>query len=283
MAATIWKGYVTFGLLSIPIRLHAAARSERVSFNQIHQECGGRIKQQIFCPQCNRTVERSELKRGFALGSDEYVVIEDEELKRLAPESSESMEILEFVQMSEVDPLYFDSSYYVTSEEAGKKAYHLLVDAMQKSGYVALARVTMSQREHTVILRPYKHGLAMHQIFYPTEVREAPGFGEKPEMATKPAEVALAEQLITSLAATFEPAKYHDEYQMQVKALVEAKKDGRQAEAAPAKKLAPVIDLMEALQMSLAKADQLKAQVPKMPTETAAAAPETKRKRVKTA
>lgn len=271
MAATIWKGYITFGLLSIPIRLHAAARSERISFNQIHKVCGSRIKQQIFCPSCQRVVERSELGKGYALGGDEYLLIADDELKKLAPESSESMEIIEFVHLSEVDPIYFDSSYYTMPEEAGRKAYHLLMQAMEGSGYVALARVTMHQREYTVVLRPHKHGLAMHTMYYPAEVREVAGFGQDSDIEVKPAEVKLAEQLVSSLAAPFDPSKYYDNYQNQVKALVEAKKAGHESEAPVARKLAPVIDLMEALQKSLARAEETKG-TPRIPQTMAAGA-----------
>src|SRR5688572_25660791 len=119
MASTIWKGYITFGLISIPVRLYAAARSDRISFNQIHEPCGSRIKQQIYCPVCERTVERSELVKGYEAEKDSYILIEDEELKKIAPESQETMEILEFVKLAEIDPIYFDTSYYATPEEPG--------------------------------------------------------------------------------------------------------------------------------------------------------------------
>lgn len=281
MAATLWKGYITFGLLSIPIRLHAAARSERVSFNQLHRECGTRIKQQIFCPSCQRTVERSEIAKGYHLGNDEYLVMDEDELKKLAPESSQSMEILEFVALKDVDPIYFDSSYYAMPEEPGRKAYQLLLRAMEQSGFVALARVTMHQREYTVVLRPHRNGLAMHSIYYPNEVREAPGYGTKDDIEVKPAEVALAEQLVQSLAAPFDPSKYHDAYQTRVKVVIENKKAGRVTEAAPEKKLAPVIDLMEALQRSLAKAEELKSAAPKIPAESEESATAPPKRRAK--
>lgn len=275
MAATVWKGYITFGLISIPVRLHAAARTERVSFNQIHKVCGSRIKQQIFCPVCDRVVERSELGKGFPVAPDEYVMVEDADLKKLLPESSESMEILEFVALKEVDPIYFDSSYYAVPEEAGRKAYQLLMRAMERSGMVALARVTMHQREFTIVLRPREHGLTMHTIFYPEEVREVEGYGGQSDIEVKPAEVALAEQLVQSLTTSFEPGKYHDEYQGQLRALIEAKRQGHEAEAAPKKKLAPVIDLMEALQKSLAKAQDT-SDAPRMPAQATEEAEEPK-------
>ena len=121
MAATVWKGYITFGLITIPVRLFAAARTERVSFNQLHGVCGSRIKQQTLCPRCDRVVERSELVKGYEVEKDRYVVVNDEDIKSVAPPSSDNMEILEFVKAEGIDPIYFDASYFMVPEEAGKK------------------------------------------------------------------------------------------------------------------------------------------------------------------
>lgn len=251
MASTVWKGYITFGLISVPIRLFVAARSERVSFNQIHDKCGSRIKQQIYCPVCDRVVERDELKKGFEVAKGRFVVVEDEEIKKIAPESSESMEILEFVKASEVDPIYFDASYFVVPEEAGKKAYELLFQTMEKSGYSAIAKIAMHQREYTVIMRPHDHGLTLHTMFYPEEVRAVPEYGRDNSLQIRPQEVTLAEKLVEGLAGEFDPSKYHDEYQSQLSKLIEAKKEGLEIKGVAPKKLAPVIDLMQALQQSL--------------------------------
>ena len=196
MASTVWKGYISFGLITIPIKLFAAARTERVSFNQIHKVCGGRIKQQTFCPQCNRLVERSELAKGFEVEKDRYVIVDDEEVKGIAPASSDTMEILEFVKADGIDPIYFDSSFFVVPEEAGKKAYHLLLETMKKSGYSAIAKITMHQREYTTVVRPNAHGLLLHTMFYPEEVREVPEFGHDSNVTVKPQEIALAEKLV---------------------------------------------------------------------------------------
>ncbi|MBC7927475.1 MAG: Ku protein [Bryobacteraceae bacterium] len=251
MASTIWKGYVTFGLISIPVRLFAAARTERVSFNQIHEPCHSRIKQQVYCPVCERVVERSELVKGYEAEKDSYIIVEEEELKKIAPESQESMEILEFVKLQEVDPLYFDSSYYVTPEDPGRKAYQLLLETMRKSGYAAMAKITMHQREHTIVIRPREDGLTMHTIFYANEVRAIPEYGTTKNIEVKPQEVALAEQLVQSLAAPFDPEKYEDAYQKRLTEMLEAKREGRTVQETSGRKLAPVIDLMAALQRSL--------------------------------
>ncbi len=258
MASTVWKGYITFGLITIPIRLFAAARGERVSFHQIHKVCGTRIKQQIYCPHCERVVERNELVKGYEAEKDQYVIVTDEEVKSVAPASSDNMEILEFVKAEGIDPIYFDASYFMVPEEAGKKAYHLLLETMRKSGYSAIAKVAMHQREYTVVVRPNPNGLLLHTMYYPEEVREVPEFGRNDNISVKPQEVALAEKLVEGLAADFDPSKYHDDYQERLKQLIEAKREGQTIETAAPKKRAPVIDLMQALQKSLGELPQRK-------------------------
>ncbi len=265
MASTVWKGYITFGLITIPVRLYAAARTERVSFNQIHEPCGGRIKQQTFCPQCDRTVERSELVKGYEVEKNHYVIMNDEEIKGIAPASSDNMEILEFVKAEGIDPIYYDASYFMVPEDAGKKAYHLLLETMEKSGYSAVAKITMHQREYTVIVRPHADGLLLHTMFYPEEVREVPEFRRDESVTVKPQEVALAEKLVEGLAADFDPSKYHDEYQGRLTQMIEAKRDGQRVETTAPKKRAPVIDLMQALQKSLGE-------LPKKPAASESAA-----------
>jgi DNA end-binding protein Ku len=251
MASTVWKGYITFGLITIPVRLFAAARTERVSFNQIHKECGGRIKQQTFCPQCERVIERSELVKGYEIEKDQYVIVNDEDIKEIAPPSSDNMEIVEFVRAEGIDPIYYDASYFMAPEEAGKKAYYLLLETMRKSGYSAIAKVAMHQREYTVVVRPHANGLLLHTMFYPEEVREVPEFRRDMSVTVKPQEIALAEKLVEGLAADFDPSKYHDDYQGRLMQMIEAKREGQVVAAEAPRRRAPVIDLMQALQKSL--------------------------------
>jgi DNA end-binding protein Ku len=264
MASTVWKGYLAFGMISVPVRLHVAARDERVSFNQIHRECNSRIKQHIYCPTCDRTVERSELVKGYEYAKDRYVLVEDQELQKIAPASSQTMEILQFVKLEEVDPLYYDVSYYAVPEDPGRKPYQLLVDAMTKTGYAAVAKVAMHQREFIVIIRPRKNGLTLHTMYYPNEVRAVAEYGQRDGVEIKAQELKLAEQLVESLAGPFDASQYKDEYQEKVKGLIEAKQQGQEVAETPVKRLAPVIDLMEALQKSLAE-------VPKKPPVRAVA------------
>ncbi len=253
MASTVWKGYLTFGLISVPLRLYSAARGERVEFHQIHEECNTRIKQQLYCPSCERVVERSEIVKGHEVEKNNYVLVEDEEIKKVAPPSSDAMEIQEVVKLEEIDPLYYESSYYSVPEPAGRKAYSLLVATMKDSGLAAIAKLAMHRREYTVIIRPHDNGLTLHTIYYDNEVRRVPEYESIEPAKVGPKEVQLAEQLLRSLEVPFEPSKYHDEYQKRLEDLVEAKSKGRAVRATPEKKLAPVVDLMKALEMSLKK------------------------------
>ena len=252
MASTVWKGYLSFGLISIPVRLFAAARTEHVSFHMLHGVCKTRIKEQLYCPHCERVVERSEIVKGYEINKGRWIVIEDEEIKKVAPQSSETMEIQEFVKLGDIDPLYFKASYYAVPEEAGRKAYKLMVMTMDKAGYAAIAKVGMHQREYVVVIRPHDKGLTLHTIFYPNEIREVPGYGSTGNVEVKSQEVQLAEQLVKSLAAPFQPQRYSDEYQKRLLQLVKAKSQGRAVQGPPERKQAPVVDLLEALKRSLA-------------------------------
>ena len=257
MATSVWKGYLTFGLISIPIRLFSAARGERVSLNQLHSVCHSRIKMPLFCPVCDRKVERNEIVKGYEYEKDQYVLFDEKELDKIEPESARSMEILEFVRLEEIDPLYYESSYYVTPEDEGRKAYQLLLDAMEDSGYAAIAKITMHQREHIVVVRPRANGMTLHTMFYTNELREVAEYGKRtPAAEPKEAEKKLATQLIESLAAKFEPEKYKDQYQESMKALIAAKQAGQEVAEVPRAKMAPVIDLMEALKKSIAEKEQ---------------------------
>jgi len=253
MASSVWSGYLTFGLISMPVRLFSGARSSSVSFNMLHRDDLSRLKQQYVCLADGKVVERSEIVKGYEYRKDEYVVIEPEEIKKIEPQTAKTMEILEFVKESEVDPVYFESSYYMLPEEAGRRPYALLTKALEESEYVAIAKLTMHNREYTVFLRPHEGGMMLHTMYYEEEVRKVEGFGA-PEVELKDAEVKVAHQLIEALAAEWEPEKYHDTFQDNVKQLIQTKLEGGKiAEVEKPKKLAPVVDLMAALKQSLAE------------------------------
>ena len=253
MASSVWSGYLTFGLISMPVRLFSGARSSSISFHMLHRDDLTRIKQQLYCPTDNRVVERSEIVKGYEYRKDEYVVVEPEEIKKIEPRTAKTMEILEFVKSSEVDPVFFESSYYMMPEEAGRRPYALLTKALEESEYYAIAKLTMHNREYTVFLRPHEGGMMLHTMYYAEEVREVEGFGA-PEVELKDAEVKVAHQLIEALAADWDPEKYHDEFQDNLKKLIETKLEGGKiVEVEKPKKMAPVVDLMAALKQSLAE------------------------------
>src|SRR5579863_2677572 len=159
MAASVWSGYLTFGLISMPVKLFSGARSSGISFNMLHRDDLSRLKQQYVCLADGKVVERSEIVKGYEYRKGEYVIIEPEEIKKIEPKTAKAMEILEFVKADDVDPIYFESSYIVTPEDAGKRPYALLSKALEETNYVAIAKLTMHNREYTVFLRPYKGGM----------------------------------------------------------------------------------------------------------------------------
>jgi DNA end-binding protein Ku len=272
MATTVWKGHLTFGLISIPVRMFAAARGERISFNQLHKVCHSRLRQPLYCPVCNRQVERSEIVKGYEYEKDQYVLFSDEELDKIEPPSAHVMEILEFVKLDEMDPLYFDASYYISPEDAGVKAYQLLLKGMEETGYGAIAKLTMHQREHIVIIRPGTQGMTLHTMFYSSEIRAAEAVpSDKIEL--KEQEKKLADQLIQSLASPWQPQKYRDEYQQNLRTMIDAKLKGQEVTEVAQPHMAPVIDLMEALKKSLAEKKAPPAAAPEQqPAQPAAAA-----------
>jgi DNA end-binding protein Ku len=253
MASTVWKGHLTFGLVSFPVRLYSAARSESISFNQLHKADGSRIKQVIYCQAEDKPIPRSEIVKGFEYEKDRYVVIEDEEVKKVAPATAKVMEILEFVKADQVDPIYMETSYYLAPDEAGEKPYALLFDALKKTGYFGVAKISMHNREHIVILRPGKNGVLLHTMYFSHEIRQVDEFRTDLNLV-KEKELALAMSLIEALVAEFEPDKYKDSYRDNLLQMIEAKKQGQEVMATPEPKEAKVVDIMEALKASLAMA-----------------------------
>src|SRR2546429_5432000 len=249
------SGTISFGLVSIPIKLYTATSAGNVSFNLLHAKCGSRIKQQTFCPTCNETVERSGLVKGYEFTKDQYVRVADDELKALEGEASKTIDIAEFVPLEKVDPVYFEKAYYLGHDRGGEKAYRLLTDAMAKSGRVAVATFVMRGKESLVLIRPSSDGLMLHTMFFSDEVRS---FGEIEKGASakiRDGEMDLAQQLIDGLSNDdFKPENYEDRYRLRVHQLIDSKVEGKEITvAAPEAARAQVIDLMDALKERLAK------------------------------
>jgi DNA end-binding protein Ku len=254
-AHSIGSGTISFGLVSIPIKLYPATSSQSVSFNLLHAKCGNRIKQQRFCPVCNEVVERDALVRGYEFAKDQYVRVTDEELKGLEGEASQAIEISQFVPLSKVDPIYFERSYYLGADKGGEKAYRLLTNAMDKVDKVAVAKFVMRGKENLVVVRPTQNGLMLHTMYFSDEVRNFEEIPKGESAKISDAEINLAIRLIDELSNEgFDPAEFEDEYRQRVLDLINKKAEGEEITiAAPQPKRAQVIDLMAALKESLEK------------------------------
>jgi DNA end-binding protein Ku len=252
---SIGSGTISFGLVSIPIRLYTAASSAGVSFNLLHAKCGSRIRQQTYCPVDKEVVDRTALVKGYEVQKDEYVRFTEEELKSLEGEASKVIDIAEFVPLAKVDPIYFEKTYYLGPDKGGEKAYRLLADAMARTDRVALAKFVMRGKESLVLVRPAQGGLMLHTMYFADEVRD---FGEIDKGQTakiKEGELELATRLVDELShEEFAPGQYEDDYRQRILAAVEQKVAGREVTAAaPESQRAQVIDLMDALKESLAR------------------------------
>jgi DNA end-binding protein Ku len=252
MASTVWKGHLSFGLVSVPVRLVAAAREVKVSFHMVVPATGSRIQQRTFDASTGQEVKRSELVKAAELDDGRVVYLTDQDLKAILPASSKQMEVLEFVKLEEVDPVYFDASYYLLPDgQAGDKPYHLLTRALNEENHAAVAKMVRSQREYLVLIRPSRGGLTLHTLFYEDEVRAVDGYGAEPAQAVDEKELKLARMFIQAMAAEFEPAKYQDNYRQAVLELLQAKAEGQTISTPEAPAARPTGDLMEALKASL--------------------------------
>ena len=254
-ARAIGTATVSFGLVSIPVKLFSATESERqISFNLLHKKCGSRLKQHYVCPQDNETVTRDEMVKGYEFAKDQYVQFTPEEIKSLEEDPTKAIEITEFVPWSEVDALYYDKPYFLGPDKGGDKAYKLLARAMQDSGRVALAKYAARGKGYLVLLRPMKGGLVMHQLHYPDEIRSIDEI-EIAELDVKEQELKLARQLIDQIANDeFRPQNYTDEVRKRMEEQIQRKVEGHEITSAPEDtSKGKIIDLMEALKASLAE------------------------------
>jgi DNA end-binding protein Ku len=279
VAATLWKGHLSFGLVSIPIKLVRAARAEKVQMHHLQRQTGSRVRQ-LFVPETPgemiperiapvplakpaaatpaafpsatpAAIAKQDLVRGFEYEKDKYVAFEPEELEKMAPRNSTTMEIVQFVKFAEVDPVYLENSYYVVPDKGGEKPYALLFEALRKTGNSAIAEFVMYRRDQTILLRAAQHGITGHTLFHNDEVRRNEEFRVDTAMV-KPGETELAIKLVEALAAPFEPEKFKDKYRERLQAAISEKIGSGAITGAPAPgRSAPVIDIVEALKASL--------------------------------
>jgi DNA end-binding protein Ku len=266
--ASVWTGVITFGLVSIPVKLYVAARPETVSFNQLHAVCQSRLRQKLYCPTCERDVERSEIVKGYQRDGG-YVIMDDGDFEAAERESSRALEVLEFVDVETVDPVYLERSYYLAPQDASERAYHVLLQALAEAKKAAVVRFVMGTREYHALLRSGDGKLVLHTLYYGDEVRELEARWKPAQPSPK--EVELAIKLVDALAGEFDPTKYHDEHRAKLLELIQAKAEGK-ALAAPAERHEPakVVNLMEALRQSV---EQVKKPLAKAEPAARAAAP----------
>jgi DNA end-binding protein Ku len=256
MPRAIWSGAISFGLVNIPVKLYSAVNRKTVRFHQLDSEDNQRIQQKRVNPRTGEEVPYENLVKGYELGDDRYVVITPEELDSLAPEKSRTIEIEDFVDLDQIDPIFYDHPYYLVPDTGAEKAYRLLVDAMDEAGKVAIARVVLRSKENLVAIRPKDGVLTMETMLFsdevipPDDLDDAPADGKK---KTSKRELEMARQLIDSLSGDFEPGKYQDEYRERVLDLIERKAQGEEIVLeAPQEEPKQVPDLMAALEASIA-------------------------------
>jgi len=254
---SLWKGSISFGLVNIPVRLYAATEDRSVRFHLLHRRCHTPIRYQRFCPACGETVPPEEIVRACEWQRDVYVPVEEEELERLPPAAARTIRILDFVSLAEVDPIYFDRSYYLEPVEGAERSYALLRRAMGESGRVAVAQVAFRQKEHLAAVRVFRgRVLVLETMHYPDEVRDpAPLRGTEPEAEVDPRELELARTLIDRLAAPFDPGRYRDRYREALLELVARKAQGEKWELPRPREPVGVESLLEALRESVRLAE----------------------------
>jgi len=251
---TMWKGSISFGLVNIPIKLHAAIEDKDVKFRSLHQKCHTPIKYEKICPACEQELDTKEIVKGYEVSKGKFVILEDDELQELSNASGErAVEMIDFIKLNEIDPIYFNRSYYMSPDGGGIKAYGLLRKALTLSEKAGIAKIMIRSKEQLAVIRVYNDTLVMETIHYPDEVRKASDVPNVPvEDQVSKKEIDTAIMLIDQLTTTFKPDHYEDEYRNKVLQLIEAKRNGKELVTAKEKEpAAQMTDLMAALQASI--------------------------------
>ncbi|OYD09672.1 non-homologous end joining protein Ku [Paludifilum halophilum] len=249
---TIWKGSISFGLVNIPVRMYSATKNKSVSFRNIHRPCKTPIQYTRTCPTCEKEVPWDEIVKGYEYADNQFVLMEKDELEAIQPKNRKSIEILDFVRLEEIDPIYFDKTYYLGPGDEGGKAYSLLREAMKDTGKIGVAQITIRSKQSLAVVRVFEQCLVMETIFYPDEVRKADQVPEVPtDLELPEKEMTMAQQLIENLTTEFEPEKYEDDYRKSLEEAIEKKVKGEEIVEAPERQPERVVDLMDALKASL--------------------------------
>ena len=258
MPRPIWKGAITFGMISIPVKLFGATESKDIAFNTLHRTCKSRLKQKRWCPVDDREVFQDELVKGFEYAKDQYVEITDEDLESLPVPSKHTIELTSFVKQAEIDPVYFERTYYLEPDQIGAKPYALLLKALKEKQVSAVAKIALRNRESLCVLRASANDLLMLEtLYYPDEIRTA-DLAPTPDVQVSQPELAMALTLVEMLEEPFDPKKYRDEYRVALLDMIEAKRSGQETVATPEAPLPKTVDLMAALKASLEAARRSK-------------------------
>jgi len=257
---TVWKGAISFGLVNIPVRMFTATEDKDIKFRYLHKTCNTPLNYKKYCPSCNVDVSEDDIVRGYEYEPGHFVILTEADFESVKGDSkNKSIEILDFVNLSEIDPVYFDKTYYLSPQETGSKAYNLLRQAMNDTGKIAIARVTIRSRKTLAALRVYKNALVMETLFYADEVRPTEQIPGLPAITdTNEKELDIAVKLIDNLTTKFEPEKYTNEYNTALTELIQKKVEGKEIKVAPEAPRQNVIDLMEALKVSLQETSRKK-------------------------
>ena len=256
----LWKGAITFGLISIPVRLYSAVSEKSLKFHLMHEADGGRIKYERVCTKCGKKVSWDDLVKGYEYSKDHYVTFSEDELESLDVDSIRAIDVVAFVPLTDIDPIYFNKTYYVAPEAAGLKAYRLLADALEAEGQVGVAKVALRDKEHLATVRLKDDVFVLETMHWPDEIR-APEFEElDKKIKISDAEVKMARQLIEQLSSSFDPSEFADEYRAKLEELVQAKVEGAEVTVAaePEEEPTKVVDLMDALKASVEEAKKRK-------------------------
>jgi len=282
-ARAIASGTISFGLVAVPVKLYPATRSKNISFRLLHAKDRSRLRQQYICTTCGETVERNDMVKGYEYAKDQYAVLTNEEIHALEAQTNQSIELQEFVPLSQVDPVYFENSYLLGPDKGGHKPYRLLCEAMSRTGKCAVGLFATRGKEQLVLIRESHAGLYMHALYYSDEICALDEVDRGDAVALKPNEVDLAVKLVEQLASdSFDPSRYHDEFRAKLLEVIEKKVAGQDVVVAPPRApRAQVIDLMEALKASLESRARKPAARAQAQAEPSAGAAEVKRKQAR--
>ncbi|MGH2640858.1 MAG: Ku protein [Actinomycetota bacterium] len=254
MPRAMWKGAISFGLVTIPVSVYPATEEKTLRFNQLHDDDGGRIRMKRVCSVDGEEVGYDHIVKGYEYEKDRYVILTDDDFEAIPVESSRAIDIQQFVDLEEIDPMMYKKSYYLVPEETGAKAYALLREALNRSGKVGVAKVSFRDKEHLAALRFRDDAFVLETMYWPDEIREADFGGVDVSMKVRPNELDMAQTLIDNLSADWDPGEFKDDYREAMLRIVEAKINGEEIEVVEAEPTAKVVDLMEALKASVAAA-----------------------------